>query len=77
MPWQKEAQDLVAKHMEDFFFGDGAALPPGYVPQQAKWITHRDILNAGTPEWTTRMDFTIIGKKGQMAKGFRMEWTTK
>ena len=36
MPWQKEAQDLVAKHMEDFFFGDGAALPPGYVPQQSK-----------------------------------------
>jgi Fe-S cluster biosynthesis and repair protein YggX len=22
----------VAKHMEDFFFGEGAALPPGYVP---------------------------------------------
>jgi Fe-S cluster biosynthesis and repair protein YggX len=36
MPWQKEAQELVAKHMEDFFFGEGAALPPGYVPQQAK-----------------------------------------
>jgi Fe-S cluster biosynthesis and repair protein YggX len=36
MPWQKEAQDLVAKHMEEFFFGEGAALPPGYVPQQAK-----------------------------------------
>jgi Fe-S cluster biosynthesis and repair protein YggX len=36
MPWQKEAQDLVVKHMEDFFFGEGAALPPGYVPQQAK-----------------------------------------
>ena len=36
MPWQKEAQDLVAKHMEDFFFGEGAALPPGFVPQQAK-----------------------------------------
>ena len=36
MPWQKEAQDLVAKHMQDFFFGEGAALPPGYVPQQAK-----------------------------------------
>jgi Fe-S cluster biosynthesis and repair protein YggX len=32
MPWQKEAQDLVAKQMEDFFFGEGAALPPGYVP---------------------------------------------
>lgn len=36
MPWQKEAQDLVARHMEDFFFGEGAALPPGYVPQQTK-----------------------------------------
>jgi Fe-S cluster biosynthesis and repair protein YggX len=36
MPWQKEAQQLVAKQMEDFFFGEGAALPPGYVPQQAK-----------------------------------------
>ena len=36
MPWQKEAQELVQKHMEDFFFGEGAALPPGYVPQQAK-----------------------------------------
>ena len=29
MPWQKEAQELVAKHMEDFFFGQGSALPPG------------------------------------------------
>lgn len=36
MPWQREAQELVARHMEDFFFGEGAALPPGYVPQQAK-----------------------------------------
>jgi Fe-S cluster biosynthesis and repair protein YggX len=36
MPWQKEAQELVAKHMEDFFFGQAAALPPGYVPQQTK-----------------------------------------
>jgi Fe-S cluster biosynthesis and repair protein YggX len=36
MPWQKEAQELVARHMEDFFFGEGAALPPGYIPQQAK-----------------------------------------
>ena len=36
MPWQKEAQELVAKHMEDFFFGEGSALPPDYVPQQAK-----------------------------------------
>ena len=36
MPWQKEAQQLVATHMEEFFFGEGAALPPGYVPEQAK-----------------------------------------
>ena len=36
MPWQKEAQDIIAKHMEDFFFGESAALPPGYVPQQSK-----------------------------------------
>jgi Fe-S cluster biosynthesis and repair protein YggX len=36
MPWQKEGQELIRKHMEDFFFGEGAALPPGYVPQQAK-----------------------------------------
>jgi Fe-S cluster biosynthesis and repair protein YggX len=32
LPWQKEAQELVARHMEDFFFGEAAALPPGYVP---------------------------------------------
>ena len=36
MPWQKEAQELIAKQMEEFFFGEGAALPPGYVPEQAK-----------------------------------------
>jgi len=33
MPFQKEAQELVARHMEEFFFGEGAALPPGYIPQ--------------------------------------------
>lgn len=36
MPFQKEAQELVQKHMEDFFFGAGASLPPGYVPPKAK-----------------------------------------
>jgi Fe-S cluster biosynthesis and repair protein YggX len=36
MPWQKEAQDLVARHMEDFFFGESAAPPPGYMPQPTK-----------------------------------------
>lgn len=33
MPFQKEAQELVARHMEEFFFGDGSALPPEYRPQ--------------------------------------------
>jgi Fe-S cluster biosynthesis and repair protein YggX len=32
MPWQKEAQDLVARQMEEYFFGESASLPPGYVP---------------------------------------------
>ena len=36
LPFQKEAQQIVAKQMEEFFFGEGAALPPGFVPQQAK-----------------------------------------
>ena len=36
MPWQKEGQELILKHMEEFFFGEGAALPPGFVPQQSK-----------------------------------------
>ena len=36
MPWQKEAQDLVAKHMEEFFFGESASLPPGYTPNSSK-----------------------------------------
>ncbi len=36
MPWQKEAQTMMAQQMEDFFFGEGSALPPDYVPPQAK-----------------------------------------
>jgi Fe-S cluster biosynthesis and repair protein YggX len=36
MPWQKEGQEVILKHMEEFFFGAGAALPPGYVPPQSK-----------------------------------------
>jgi len=35
-PSQKEAQEIIVKHMEDFFFGEGAPLPPGYVPPQSK-----------------------------------------
>ena len=36
MPWQKEGQELVRKHLEDFFFGETAAPPPGYVPNPTK-----------------------------------------
>ncbi|MGH9160625.1 MAG: oxidative damage protection protein [Vicinamibacteraceae bacterium] len=36
MPWQKEAQDLMARYMEEFFFGESAALPPGYVPESQR-----------------------------------------
>jgi Fe-S cluster biosynthesis and repair protein YggX len=35
MPWQKEAQDLVARHMEEFFFGESSGLPPEYKPHSA------------------------------------------
>lgn len=31
-----EAQEFLLKQMEDYFFGEGAALPPGYQPQKAK-----------------------------------------
>jgi Fe-S cluster biosynthesis and repair protein YggX len=31
-----EAQEIVMKQMEDYFFGEGAALPPDYVPPKAK-----------------------------------------
>ncbi len=33
-PSTREAQDLISRQMEAFFFGEGAALPPGYVPQR-------------------------------------------
>ena len=36
LPFQKEAQELVAKHMEEFFFGESSALPPDYKPEQTK-----------------------------------------
>ncbi len=35
-PSTKEAQELIASQMEQFFFGEGAALPPGYVPPARK-----------------------------------------
>ena len=36
VPATKEAQEIIAQQMEQFFFGEGAALPPGFVPQQQK-----------------------------------------
>jgi Fe-S cluster biosynthesis and repair protein YggX len=32
VPSTKEAQEFIAKQMEAFFFGEGSAPPPGYVP---------------------------------------------
>jgi Fe-S cluster biosynthesis and repair protein YggX len=31
-----EAQEFLLKQMDQYFFGEGAALPPDFVPQQAK-----------------------------------------
>jgi Fe-S cluster biosynthesis and repair protein YggX len=33
MPWQKEAQEFMARAMEEFFFGESSAPPPGFTPQ--------------------------------------------
>jgi Fe-S cluster biosynthesis and repair protein YggX len=33
LPFQKEAQQIVVKQMEEFFFGEGSALPPDFVPE--------------------------------------------
>jgi Fe-S cluster biosynthesis and repair protein YggX len=33
LPFQKEAQQLMAKQMEEFFFGEGSSLPEGYTPE--------------------------------------------
>ncbi|HSW49553.1 MAG TPA: oxidative damage protection protein [Bryobacteraceae bacterium] len=31
----REAQEFLLKQMEEYFFGEGAAFPPDYVPPQA------------------------------------------
>ncbi len=31
-----EAQELIIKQMDDYFFGEGSALPAGYVPEKTK-----------------------------------------
>lgn len=35
-PSSSEADEIIRQQMEDYFFGEGAALPPGYVPPRAK-----------------------------------------
>lgn len=35
-PADKKAQEVIIGHMKEYFFGEGAALPPGYVPPQQK-----------------------------------------
>ena len=32
----REAQEFLIKQMEDYFFGEGAALPPDYQPPRTK-----------------------------------------
>jgi len=32
----QEAQEFLLKQMEEYFFGEGAAFPPSYVPPKAK-----------------------------------------
>ena len=32
----RESRKIVKQQMEEYFFGQGAALPPGYVPPQTK-----------------------------------------
>jgi Fe-S cluster biosynthesis and repair protein YggX len=32
----KEAQEFLLKQMEDYFYGEGSAFPPGYVPPKSK-----------------------------------------
>jgi Fe-S cluster biosynthesis and repair protein YggX len=36
LPFQKEAQELMARQMTEFFFGQGSALPADYVPPSEK-----------------------------------------
>ena len=32
----REAQEFLMRQMEDYFFGEGAAFPPGYLPPRYK-----------------------------------------
>jgi Fe-S cluster biosynthesis and repair protein YggX len=34
LPFQKEAQELIARAMEEFFFGTGGQMPADYTPER-------------------------------------------
>ena len=33
-PANRQHQELIVQQLEQFFFGEGAALPPDYVPEK-------------------------------------------
>ena len=33
---ERESQQIIKQQMEEYFFGEGSALPPDYVPPRAK-----------------------------------------
>ena len=76
MPWQKEAQQLVAKHMEDFFFGEGAALPPATCPSRrsrliASGRPHADRAVSTTNDrrrWACRTALLGVGRRSPPAR---------
>ena len=35
----QEAQEFLLKQMEEYFFGEGSAFPPGYVPPKTKGLS--------------------------------------
>ena len=35
-PANRADQEVLLKHMEQYFFGEGSAFPPGYVPPRSK-----------------------------------------
>jgi Fe-S cluster biosynthesis and repair protein YggX len=35
-PANKKDQELIVQQMDQYFFGEGAALPEGYVPPKTK-----------------------------------------
>ena len=44
-PWAPESQEILEKAMEEFFFGEGAVLPPDYVPPPTESLSGRQRTN--------------------------------